>query len=172
MIPVYAYGFFNVCNDGTVVQHIIFNYVDPSKKYSSIIRNPAKLREEIELLSGNMQKFLDSEDVRINGVRVYPKVTATWVGFSGSIERPYIEFLITFKGTLREGINTYEDRYEPDIAEYDYSVVWVFPQGSKIVDVDVGFEYEVVGGNILRFNVPEGSETPGYERISFYLRSL
>ena len=172
MIPVYAHGFFNVCRDGTVVQHIIFNYVDPGRKYSQIIKNLEKLKEELKIVSSNMQKFLDSEEVLINGVRVYPKVVATWIGFSGSEERPYIEFLIVFKGEFKEGINTYEDRYEPDIAEYDYCVTWVFPQGSRIVDVDVGFEYEVIGGNVLRFNVLEGSETPGYEKISFYLENL
>jgi len=172
MIPVYAYGFFNVCSDGTVIQHVIFSYVDPLRKYASIVKDVERLRREIDLVSNNMQRFLDNEDVRINDVIVYPKVVATWIGFSGSEKRPYIEFLIVFKGSLRRGINVYEDRYEPDIAEYDYSVVWVFPQGSRIVDVDVGFEYEIINDNILRFNVPEGSEVPGYERISFYLENL
>ena len=172
MIPVYAHGFFNVCKDGTIVQHIIFNYVDPSKKYAQIIRDSKELERELQVVSSNMQRFLDSEEVLINGVRVYPKVTSTWIGLSGSAERPYIEFLIVFKGGFKPGINTYEDRYEPDIAEYDYSVSWVFPQGSRIIEANVGFDYEVIGNNVLRFSVPEGSETPGYEKISFYLENL
>ena len=171
MIPVYAHGLFTVCKDGTVLQHIIFNYVDPSKKYKQIINDPERLEEELRIISKNMQNFLDSEEVLINGVRTYPKVRSVWVGLSGSADRPYIELLITFKGELKPGINIYEDKYEPDIAEYDYAVTWVFPEDSRIIEVDVGFDY-VMNGNVLRFSVPEGSETPGYEKISFYLESL
>ncbi len=167
-MPTYAYGIFNVCRN-EVVQHIIFEYVDPAKEYADIVRNPSRLNKELEILRRNMQSFLDEEDVRINDIRVYPKVVDVEIGFSGSYERPYIKYLIVFDAPLKSGVNKYEDTYEPDIVEYDYIVTWVFPKGSKVLEVNVGFNYKVINDRIITFYVPEGSETPGYEMISFLL---
>ncbi len=168
MIPIYAYGIFDVTY-GEVIQHIIFEYVDPGKGYAKIVKDREKLIKELAILKRNMQAFLDAEEVKINGVRVYPKVVDVKIGFSGTYERPYIKYVIIFDAPLKSGVNVYEDKYEPEVTEYDYVVTWVFPKGSKVLDVNVGFNYEVVNERVIIFHVPEGSETPGYESISFLL---
>lgn len=172
MIPIYAHGFFNVCRDGSVTQLIIFEYLDPGMEYFKLVRSKRGYAKELATLRRNMQLFLDAEDVRINNERVYPRVVSVDIGFSGSKDRPYIKYLVRFKGKLINGDNIYEDSYESEVAEYDYVVTWVFPEGSSIIKVDVGYEYKVVNNNILTFFVPEGSETPGYESIVFRLSSV
>jgi len=166
LIPIYGYGIFNVCMN-EVIQHVIFEYSDPKRTYLEVIRDESRLKEELINLRDNMQYFLDNEVVKINNARVYPKVISVDVGFAGGYERPFIKYTIVFEAPIKHGINIYEDNYEPEIAEYDYIVTWVFPRGSKVVEVDVGFPYELINERILTFRVNEGSETPGYERIVF-----
>jgi len=168
LIPIYAYGIFDVTYK-EIIQHIIFEYVDPAKEYAKVVKDKRKLRYEISTLRNNMQRFLDAEEVLINNIRVYPRVIDVRIGFSGSYERPYIKYTIIFDAPLRSGINKYEDKYEPEITEYDYTVTWVFPKGSKVLEVNVGFQYEVIDERIVVFYVNEGSETPGYESITFTL---
>jgi len=167
--PTFGHGLFIVCSDGTINQHVTFEYIDEELEYLNIVSDKEKLMNELEKLRKNMQSFLDEEIVKINGRRVYPKIRHVDIGFNGSFERPYVEFFIVFKGKFKKGLNIYEDMYEKEETTYDYVVRWVFPENTKIVDVDVGFEYEVVDNRILIFRVFTGSVTPGYEKISFYL---
>ncbi len=166
MIPIYGYGIFNVCSN-EIVQHIIFEYSDPNRTYLRVVKDKEALSQELNTLKNNMQYFLDNEIVKINNTRVYPKVIDVDIGFAGGFERPYIKYVIVFDAPLKDGLNVYEDTYEPEVAEYDYVVTWVFPKGSKVVEVNVGFPYKIINDRVLTFRVHEGSETPGYERIVF-----
>jgi hypothetical protein len=117
-----------------------------------------------------MQSFLDEEIVRINGKRVFPKVVDVDIGFRGSEDRPYITFYIMFRGDLRRGVNVYEDTYEPEVSEYDYTVTWVFTGGLTVLRAYLGVNYDILAdGKLLIFSVPKGFTTPGYEKIEFKL---
>jgi len=90
------------------------------------------------------------------------------LGSGGDTRRPYILFIVTFKGNLVKGLNTYENYYEEEVAEYDYEVVWVFPAKARVVEADLGVPYKVeAGGRVLRFNVRKGTRIRGFEKILF-----
>lgn len=168
--PIYASGYFFVRETGLVEEIIEFCYFDPNELYVEILGSLKKLRREKEKLARNMQAFLDAEEVYINDVRVYPRVIDVDIGLREDNKHPYIMFFIVFAGTLKPGINTYEDRYEPVEAEYDYRVVWVFPSKSRIIHVDIGVPYIVFDhGRGLIFKVNKGTKIKGYERIDFEL---
>jgi len=66
----------------------------------------------------------------------------------------------------------YENRYEPEVAEYDYAAYWIFPPGTKVIEVDMGGgseEWDVVGKNIVAIYGRKGKKTGGYEKIVFDL---
>ncbi|MEM2009486.1 MAG: hypothetical protein QXW45_06255 [Thermosphaera sp.] len=169
-VPVYANGFFIVQEDGIFNEIILYEYYDPSQYYASIVENDERLEEEIELLTRNMQFYLDLEKVMVNGVESPPVVLNVSIGFRGSSTRPYVTFLISFKGKLVRGFNTYENYYDKEVAEYDYEVVWLFPVRARVIEADLGFPYLVEGGGrVLRFGVRKGSQIRGYEKIVFEL---
>lgn len=165
MKPIYAYGYFVVSPTGDFHQIMIYEYVDTEEEFARALKSRAK--EEIETMKNNMQLFLDEEVVKVNGAVTKPRVVLVNVGFRGSLKRPFIEFLIHFKGDLVEGYNTYENLYEPEVTTYDYGVLWIFPQNSEVVEADVGVEYEIKPRNVLRFSVKKGFKIPGYEKIVF-----
>ncbi len=169
--PVHAQGFFVVTRRGDVHQIVVYDYYDPEGYYAKLIHRPREYEEEMNRLAANMQEFLDSEEVVINGERVYPKVVAVSLEHRGFEDSPYITFIIHFKGRLRRGLNTYENKYEEGVAEYDYEAYWIFPPRTRIVEVDVRSEYEVLGsGNILLLWARRGDKVGGYEKIVFELR--
>lgn len=169
VIPIYAQGIFTVSKSGYVNQLIIFDYYDPIGYYKKIIKSDVNYESEMQKLALNMQRFLNEEEVKVNNIKVKPKVISVSLGFRGSFKNPYVFFVINFKIPLKKGENTYVNRYESEVAEYNYEVTWVFEEGIKISYVNVGFEYDIMADRILVFSVSKGSRTPGYEEIRFIL---
>ncbi len=168
--PLYGQGTFVVCENGYVTQEVIFDYIDKELYYWNLLGNEDKLNEELNRVANNMQSFIDEEIVKINGRKVYPKVSWVDLGFRGSENRPYIVFYINFKGDLRRGVNIYENIYEPEHVEYDYTVTWVFTGSLKVLGAYLGVEYDILAdGKILTFSTYKGFNTPGYEKIEFRL---
>ncbi len=166
--PIHAQGFFIVSRRGDINQIIIYDYYDPEYYYLKLLHRPMDYVEEMNRLAANMQYYLDEEEVLINGEKVRPIVKSVSIEHRGFAEIAYITFIIYFKGKFRKGVNTYENKYEAEVAEYDYEVYWIFPPRSKIVEVEVAAEYEVLGdGNILLFWVRKGDKLSGYEKIAF-----
>jgi hypothetical protein len=163
--PIYAYGYFIVLPTGDFHQIIIYEYVDTEEEFARALETRPDV--ELENMKNNMQSFLDEEVVKINGVVSKPKVVSVNAGFRGSLRRPFVEFLINFRGGLIKGDNVYENIYEPEITAYDYGVAWIFPPDFEVVEADVGVGYEVEPKNVLRFSVRRGFKTPGYEKIVF-----
>jgi len=171
--PVYAQGMFFV-GLGYISYYLVFDYHDPLGYYDAVVRNPRLLEEEVNKLWANMQSFLDEEEVVVNGERVRPRVVMIDIGFRGTRKRPYIVFAIRFRAPVRPGRNVYENRYEPEVAEYDYVAYWIFPPGTKVVEVDMGGggeEWDVVGKNIVAIYGRKGRRTGGYEKIVFDMPS-
>ncbi len=169
--PIYAHGFFHVCRIGGIYQTIMFRYVDETSYYWRLLRESGKgkesIEEEISLLRENMQSFLDDEEVYINDKRTRPVVSDVVID-SVSPGEATITFLIRFRAPLRSGVNTYVNIYEEEIAEYDYTVVWLFPVGGRVVEARVGVDYEVRrDGSILLFRVKKGTRVGGREEIVF-----
>ncbi len=168
--PVHAQGFFSVSRRGDVNQVVVYDYYDPDYYYLKLAHRPLDYEREVARLAGNMQYFLDQEEVVVNGVRVRPVVKSVSIDHRGFAEIAYVTFIIYFKARLRKGLNTYENRYEAGVAEYDYEVYWIFPPRTRVVEVDLSADYEVLGDdNILLFWVRRGDRINGYERIVFEL---
>jgi len=166
--PIYGYGFFNVRENGLVDETIIFLYSDPDAYYKRVMRDRSKYAREIEILSRNMQYFLDEEKVYINNERVYPILGRVDIGVAGLDNIAYIIFSIYFKGVLKKGLNTYVNEYEQETSEYDYTVYWFFPENARIVNAVLNVPYEVIlYGRGLRFTVYRGTRLPGREEIIF-----
>ncbi len=172
--PLYAQGFFFVGHKH-IAYYLVFDYYDPLGYYDAITRNEKQFNDEIGRLWANMQYFLDQEEVVVNGVRVRPKVVMIDIGFRASKKRPYIVFAIRFPAPIKPGINVYENRYESEIAEYDYIVYWIFPPGTKVLEVDMGSgseSWDIVGKNIVVIYGRKGMKTGGYEKIVFEVQEI
>lgn len=169
--PIYAQGFFYVSLN-YISYYILFDYNDPLGYYDTIVKDKELFDKEVAKLSANMQQFLDAEIVKVNDVRVYPRVIMIDIGFRKSRRNPYIIFLIRFRAPMKKGLNIYENIYESEEAEYDYVAYWVFPPGSKILKVrfgEGGEEWDIVGDNVLAIYGWKGMRTSGYEYIEFEL---
>lgn len=159
--PIYAKGFFSMDAQGVVKQYTVFFYADPDHYYAGLSKE--ELKRELNMLRRNMQQFLDEEVIRINGKRVRARVIHVNVGLM-TISTPFIEFLITFRGPLRSGLNTYDDEYEEEVTEYPYDILWWLP--GKVVEVRMPGDINVMG-NILLARVGSGIRVGGKESISF-----
>lgn len=169
--PVHGQGFFYV-GLGYIAYYLVFDYVDPMGYYEAVLGDERLFEEEVNRLFYGMQELVDQEEVVVNGERVRPKVVIVDIGFRGRRDRVFIVFALRFRAPLRPGRNVYENRYEPEAIEYNYEAYWVFPPGSRILEVDMGpgsEDWDVVGGNVLAIYGRRGGRTGGYERIVFTL---
>ena len=167
--PIHAYGFFSVSRSLEFNQIVIFEYIDYEGYYASLSKDMDRLSRELSKLAFNMQRYLDEEEVVINGERVKPRVIGVDLGFRGDPEEPYLVFFIRFKGKPREGENYYENVYDAEISEYPYEVYWVFPPGARVTAVECSGVSEIIGNNIVVIRVEEGERIAGYEKIVFTL---
>ncbi len=131
------------------------------------VSDPESREKELTSLKENMQFFVDSERILVNREEVKAKVAYVDVGFVTNPRRPFIEFLILFKGKLTRGVNRYENYYEAEEVEYDYRVTWVLPEGFRVLKADFGFPHRVVDGRVVVINAKKGATTPGYEFMEF-----
>jgi len=169
--PLHAQCFFSVSRRGEFHQFLTYDYYDPRNYYAKLVYADEKkyLREMLRLMYG-MQELLDTEVVKINGVRVRPRVLSVDMEHRGLREVPYITWLIWFKGRIKRGVNVFENVSEEEVAEYDYEVVWLFPKGAKVLEVHVPTDYEIVGDRALFIWARKGDKVGGLEKIVFEVR--
>ncbi|MCD6488576.1 MAG: hypothetical protein J7K21_05060 [Desulfurococcales archaeon] len=169
-IPVFGQGFFYVWHNGKIDQIIVFDYFDPDQYYYKVLNNKEMYLKEKTMLMNNMQYYLDQEKVLINGNRSFPRVKHVDIGLRGDPRYPFIIFFIEFGGVFVKGLNVYENIYEEEVVDYSYIVYWIFSEGLKAVEADVGVKYELASdAHILKFFVRKGTRVGGYERIVFEL---
>lgn len=168
-MPVYAQGAF-VVSPGRAVMVIAFDYLDKGGYYAGLLRRGGEeLAEEVEALWSNMQRFLDEEELRINGERVRPVVRDVEIGLRGSPERPFVQYIADFPAPLRPGVNKYEDKYAEEVAEYDYDAVWILPEGARLLRWQIAGSAEAPEPNVLRIRVKRGAKVGGHESFEFEL---
>ncbi len=166
MEPIYAHGF-HVWTGTHVQLVIVFDYRDREGKYYEVVSKGGRdLAEELGMLMHNMQQFLDEEIIKVNDVRVRPRVIDVAVGIKGYVHRPYIEYVVAFEAPLRKGDNRYEVHYEEEVAEYDYEIVHIFPLNTSIVGWEMAGSGEA-SSNVLRVRVKRGTRVGGRETIQF-----
>jgi len=169
IVPTSASCYFSVSRSGEFHQFLVYDYYDPRGYYAKLLDKPKKCKGELRRLCANMQSFLNQEEVRVNGMRVYPKVVTAYISHRGFMDSPYIAWVITFKGLLKRGLNVFENTSERERAEYDFEIIWQFPRRSKILGFQISTETQVVGRNTLYVTARKGEMVGGYERIEFVL---
>lgn len=162
--PVYGDGLFLI-TPGGIYYTIIFDYFDEGE-YWQLIRSGGKDEEE-ERLKEEMQRLTDQERTLVNERQVRVRVVRAFIETRGVRNRSSAVFLLEIPFEPREGLNTYENYYEPSVAEYDYTVRWYTWCGHIASVVSPG---EVsIEGRVASITVKRGRRVPGYERVSFYL---
>ena len=166
--PVHASSFFSVSLTGEIHEQLSFEYLDIEGYYRKVIRDENLLAKESEKLADNMQYFLDKERVEINGERVKSRVVYCDIFLKGDTDVVSIIYLIDFTGKFEDGQNTIETWLEEEIAPYDFEILWRFPGGSKIIEVETTMDYEIYN-DIISLWAMDGDEVGGYEKIVFEL---
>ena len=168
MRPLYGQGFFHVCW-GVIWYTIVFDYEDTEGEYWGILRS-GDPRAEAEELRARMQGFLDEERMLINGEEVRAVVDYVYIDVRGERERSTAVFQVRIPYRPRRGRNVYEDYYEPERAEYPYTVTWILPPCGRILSYEMpGRATLGGGGRILEVRVSAGEAPPGYESLVFDL---
>ncbi|MBN2230583.1 MAG: hypothetical protein JW779_13425 [Candidatus Thorarchaeota archaeon] len=168
--PVHAESFFSVSISGEIHEKLTFEYLDLGKYYPRVIRDEALLAEEIDKLAGNMQFFLDKERVEINGERVKSRIDYCDIFLKGDTDVVAVTYLIDFAGRFTERTNKIETWLEEEIAPYDFEILWRFPVGTKIMEIETALDYDVYS-DIITLWAMDGDEVGGYEKMVFELPS-
>jgi hypothetical protein len=166
--PVHASSFFSVSQTGEIHEQLSFEYLDIEGYYRKVIRDEKLLAKEVEKLVDNMQYFLDKERVEINSERVKSRVDYCDIFLKGDTDVVSVIYLIDFTGKFTDGRNVIETWLEEEQAPYDFEILWRFPLGSKIVEVETIMEFEIYN-DIISLWAMDGDEVGGYEKIVFEL---
>lgn len=166
--PLHAESFFSVARSGEIHERLNFEYLDMSNYYRRVLRDESLLREEIEKLVNNMQFFLDKERVEINGEKVRSQVDYCDIYLKGDSDVVSIIYIIDFAGRFTKDENVIETWLEEEEAPYDFEIIWRFPIGTRIVEVETNLEFDVYD-DIISLWAMDGDEVGGYEKLVFTL---
>ncbi len=169
--PVHADSFFSVSRNGEIHERLNYEYIDPEGYYRRVIRDEQLLKKEVEKLADNMQYFLDLERVEINKERVKSRVDYCDIYLKGSSEVVSVVYLIDFAGRFREGVNKIETWLEEETAPYDFEILWRFPVGTRILEIETTLDFEIYE-DLVSLWALEGDDVGGYERMEFELPSV
>jgi hypothetical protein len=166
--PVHADSFFSVGMSGEVHERLAFEYFDPEGYYRRVIGRQDLLAEETDRLGTNMQYFLDRERVEINGKRSRSQVNYCDIFTKGDSDVVAVIYLIDFTGRFQKGPNKIETWLEEEEAPYDFDIIWRFPLGTRVTQIETTLSYEVYGDFVTLW-ANEGDDVGGYERMEFEL---
>ncbi len=166
--PIHADSFFSVSKYGAIHERLSFEYQDPDGYYKRVLRDDDLFRHEIEKLAANMQYFLDKERVEINEKRVRSYVSYCDIYLKGPSDVVSVIYLIDFSGDFIQGLNMIQTWLEEEDAPYDFEILWKFPTGTEIEEVETVMEFEIYD-DILSLWAYEGETVGGYERLSFII---
>ncbi|MFX0108722.1 MAG: hypothetical protein ACFE7R_10580, partial [Candidatus Hodarchaeota archaeon] len=153
---------------GEIHERLTYEYLDPEGYYRRVISDDDLLGTEVRKLATNMQYFLDKERVEINKERVRSIVSYADIYLKGRTEVVAVVYLIDFATQFNPKRNEIETWLEEEEAPYDFEILWRFPVGTKIVEIDTLLEHEVYD-DIVSLWAFEGDHVGGYERMVFDL---
>ncbi|MFW9918522.1 MAG: hypothetical protein ACFFED_02915 [Candidatus Thorarchaeota archaeon] len=166
--PIHAESFFSVSHTGEIHERLCFEYLDLEGHYRQVTQDESLLEKEITKLASNMQYFLDEERVEINGDRVKSIVRYTDIFLKGSSEVVAVVYLIDFAGRFQPGGNNIQTWLEEENAPYDFEIIWRFPYGTQVVEIDSKLEHEIYNDFVVLWAL-EGDRVGGYELMEFIL---
>ncbi|MFX1318555.1 MAG: hypothetical protein ACFE9D_03910 [Promethearchaeota archaeon] len=166
--PLFASSVFSISPALEVYQVIIYDYHDPEGVYERILKDQEALQQEVNMIQANMTEFLAAEKVFINDKRVNQKLLHVDIGLRGSPQIAYFQWIVHFQGTPRDGKNELSSDVEEELAEYDIDVLYLFPVGTRIIEVETPMEY-VIRNPFLFVWGRKGDSVGGYEAVRFML---
>lgn len=166
--PIHADSMFSVSYSGEIHERLCYEYLDPEGYYRGVVRDDDLLRAEVVKLVDNMQHFLDRERVEINKQKVRSHVSYADIFLKGSSEVVSVVYLIDFATRFEPAINQIETWLEEEKAPYDFEILWRFPVGTEIIDIDTMLQYEIYE-DLITLWAFEGEQVGGYERMKFKL---
>jgi len=169
--PIHADSFFSVSRSGEVHERLCYEYIDPEGYYRKVLRDERLFKKEIEKFADNMQHFLNLERVEINNERVKSQVDYCDIFLKGATDIVSVVYLIDFSGKFQKGANMIETWLEEEEAPYDFEIIWRYPMGTHIKEIETTLEYEIYG-DLVTLWAFEGDEVGGYERMEFDLASI
>ncbi|MFW9845683.1 MAG: hypothetical protein ACFFD6_02960 [Candidatus Thorarchaeota archaeon] len=169
--PLHADSLFSVSHSGEIHERLCYEYLDPERYYRRVVHDDDLLRTEVMKLADNMQYFLDKERVEINGQRVRSRVSYADIFLKGASEVVSVVYLIDFATQFEVRKNKIETWLEEEVAPYDFEILWRFPVGTKIIEIDTLLEYEIYD-DIASLWAFEGDSVGGYERMEFELPDI
>ena len=168
--PVHASSFFSVSHTGEIHEQLNFEYVDMAGYYRKVIRDEDLLAMEVDKLVNNMQYFLDKERVEINSERVRSQIDFCDIYPKGQTDVVSVIYLIDFTGKFVNDQNVIETWLEEEQAPYDFEILWRFPLGTKIVEVETAMDFDIYD-DIISLWAIDGDDVGGYEKLVFKLPS-
>ncbi|MCE4620222.1 MAG: hypothetical protein F7C33_04275 [Desulfurococcales archaeon] len=167
LVPVFGEGFFHI-TWGTIYYTIVFDYVDLEGDYYDYVTSHELEDKEAEEARRRMQEFMDEEKVIVNGMRTRTIVDSARIVFRGSRRRHSLVFHARIPYEPIDGLNVYEDYYEPETAEYPYTVYWIAQPCGKIRGVETpGYVDRLARGRIVEISISKGMRLDGYEAVEF-----
>ncbi len=164
--PLFASSIFSISPILEVYQVIIYDYHDPEGVYERILKDEEALQREVTLIHANMSKFLAAENVFINDERVEQQILHVDIGLRGRPQIAYFQWVVHFQGTPRDGENELSSDIEEELAEYDIDVLYMFPGGTRIIEVETPMEYEIRNPLLFVWG-QKGDIVGGYEAVRF-----
>jgi hypothetical protein len=169
--PLHADSFFSISGTGEIHERLSYEYADPEGYYRRVIRDENLLKKEVDKLARNMQHFLDLERVEINEERVKSRVDYCDIFLKGPSEVVSVLYLIDFAGRFKEDTNKIETWLEEETAPYDFEILWRFPVGTRILNVETTLDFDIYD-DIITLWAMEGDDVGGYERMEFELPNI
>ncbi|MFX1565564.1 MAG: hypothetical protein ACFFCH_06200 [Promethearchaeota archaeon] len=164
--PLFASSVFSISSNLEVYQVINYDYSDPERVYAEILEDEEAVEAEIAKIHSNMAEFLAAEKVYINGNRVKQEIIHVDIGLRGTPEIAYFQWIIHFQGTPRKDENILASDVELEEAEYDIEVLYLFPTGTKILEVITPMESEI-REPLLFVWAQNGDLVGGHESVRF-----
>ena len=164
--PLFGSAVFMVSSECEIHQVLTYDYADPEGVYKVLVEDEKSFQKEIKKLRLNMTEFLAAEKVFVNDQRVAQDILYVDIGFRGSADIPYFQWVIRFQGIPRRGVNSLKSIVEEEIAEYDLEVLYLFPTGTDIIEVKTPMEYEIRSPLLLVW-ARQGDKVGGYEEVFF-----
>lgn len=164
--PLFASSYFTISPTLEIYQIVCYDYADPDGYYERILHDSAAFVKEAEMLTKNMQKFLDEEQIFINGQHVEQEILHVDIGLRGAADIPYIKWVIFFQGQVQPGVNTLASNVDEEVSEYDIEVLYLWPSETQIKKVVTPMNFEVRGPLLLVWS-RKGDKVGGYEEVSF-----
>jgi hypothetical protein len=166
--PLFASSVFSISAALEVYQVITYDYHDPEGVYKRILEDEEALQLEINTIHANMTEFLAAEHVYINDKRVEQKILQVDIGLRGSPQIAYFQWVVHFQGIPREEENVLSSDVEKELAEYDIEVLYLFPMGTRINEVETPMEFETRDSLLFLWG-RKGDKVGGYEAVRFSL---